>query len=226
MTQLTWLGHATWQIVTGKYNILVDPFLDGSPTAAVKAKDVNPNFILVSHGHEDHVADAAKIAIRTGATVVANFEICNWLAKQGVQHTEPMNIGGGIDLPPGRVHMTIAHHSSQLPDGANGGNPNGFLLTLADGKIYIACDTGLFQDMQRIGAAGIDLAILPIGDRFTMGPDDALEAVKLIRPRRVIPSHYNTWPPIQQDAAAWAERVQRETTAEPIVLAPGAAVQL
>ncbi len=226
MTELTWLGHATWQIVTGKYNLLVDPFLDGSPTATVKAKDVNPNFILISHGHEDHVADAAKIAIRTGATVVANFEICNWLAKQGVQHTEPMNIGGGINLPWGRVQMTIAHHSSQLPDGSNGGNPSGFLLTLADGKIYIACDTGLFLDMQRIGAAGIDLAILPIGDRFTMGPDDALEAVKLIRPRRVVPSHYNTWPPIEQDAAAWAERVRRETTAEPVVIAPGGKVTL
>jgi L-ascorbate metabolism protein UlaG (beta-lactamase superfamily) len=226
MTELTWLGHATWQIVSGKYTILVDPFLDGSPTAAVKARDVNPQFILVSHGHEDHVADAAKIAIRTGATVVANYEICNWLAKQGVQHTEPMNIGGGIDLKFGRVQMTIAHHSSQLPDGTDGGNPGGFLLTLADGKIYIAADTGLFLDMQRIGAAGIDLAILPIGDRFTMGPDDALEAVKLIKPRRVMPSHYNTWPPIEQDAAAWAERVRGETDAEPVVLAPGASVRL
>ncbi len=226
MTELTWLGHATWQIVAGQHTILVDPFLDHSPSATVKAKDVNPGFILISHGHEDHVADAAQIAVRTGATVVANFEICNWLARQGVQKTEPMNIGGGINLPPGRVQMTIAHHSSQLPDGTGGGNPNGFLLTLADGKIYIACDTGLFLDMQRIGAAGIDLAILPIGDRFTMGPDDALEAVKLIRPRRVVPSHYNTWPPIEQDAAAWAERVRRETSAEPMVIAPGGKVRL
>lgn len=226
MTNLTWLGHATWQIVTGPHTILVDPFLDHSPSAAVKAKDVNPQFILISHGHEDHVADAAQIAVRTGATVVANFEICNWLSRQGVQNTEPMNIGGGIQLPPGRVQMTIAHHSSQLPDGSGGGNPGGFLLTLADGKIYIACDTGLFGDMQRIGAAGIDLAILPIGDRFTMGPDNALEAVKLIRPRRVIPSHYNTWPPIRQDAAAWAERVRRETQAEPVVLTPGQSTQL
>jgi L-ascorbate metabolism protein UlaG (beta-lactamase superfamily) len=226
MTELTWLGHATWQIVTGSHTILVDPFLDGSPTAVAKAKDVNPQFILVSHGHEDHVADAAKIAIRTGATVVANFEICNWLAKQGVQRTEPMNIGGGINLRPGRVQMTIAHHSSQLPDGTGGGNPSGFLLRLADGKIYIACDTGLFLDMQQIGAAGIDLAILPIGDRFTMGPDDALEAVKLIRPRRVVPSHYNTWPPIEQDAAAWAERVRRETSTEPVVIEPGGRVRL
>ncbi len=226
MTKTTWLGHATWQIVTGPHTILVDPFLDHSPTAAVKAKDVSPQFILVSHGHEDHIADAAQIAIRTGATVVANYEICTWLAKQGVQQTEPMNLGGGIPLPFGRVQMTIAHHSSQLPDGSDGGNPGGFVLHLPDGKIYIAADTALFDDMARIGAAGIELAILPIGDRFTMGPDDALEAVKLIRPRRVAPSHYNTWPPIAQDAAAWAERIRRETPTEPIVLTPGQSFEL
>lgn len=226
MTELTWLGHATWHIVTGRHTILIDPFLDDSPTATVKAQDVDPQFILVSHGHEDHVADAAKIALRTGTTVVANFEICNWLARQGVKNTEPMNIGGGIQLPPGRVQMTIAHHSSLLPDGTGGGNPGGFLLTLEDGKIYVACDSGLFLDMRQIGAAGIDLAILPIGDRFTMGPDEALEAVKLIKPRRVVPSHYNTWPPIRQDAAAWAERVRRETSSVPVVVAPGGKVRL
>lgn len=226
MTELTWLGHATWQIVTGQHTLLVDPFLDDSPTAPVKSADVQPNYILISHGHYDHVADAAKIANRTGATVVANFEICTWLQGQGVKNTEPMNVGGGINLPWGRVQMTIAHHSSALPDGSDGGNPNGFLLTLPDGKIYIACDTGLFLDMRQIGSAGIDLAILPIGDRFTMGPDDALEAVKLINPRRVIPSHFNTWPPIEQDAPAWAERVKRETKTEPTMLMPGGSIRL
>jgi L-ascorbate metabolism protein UlaG (beta-lactamase superfamily) len=182
MTELTWLGHAAWLIDTGKQTILIDPFLDDSPTAPVKSTGVAPHYILVSHGHYDHVADAAKIALRTGATVVANFEICTWLEKQGVKKSEPMNIGGAIALPFGRVQMTIAHHSSGLPDGVDGGNPGGFLLTLADGKIYFACDTALFSDMERIGAQGIDLAVLPIGDRFTMGPDDALAAVKLIKP--------------------------------------------
>jgi L-ascorbate metabolism protein UlaG (beta-lactamase superfamily) len=221
MTELTWLGHAAWLVATGKQTILVDPFLDDSPTAPVKSCDVSPDYILVSHGHFDHVADAAKIAVRCGATVAANFEICTWLEKQGVKKTEPMNIGGGISLPFGRVQMTPAIHSSTLPDGASGGNAGGFLLTLADGKIYFACDTALFSDMQQIGGQGIDLAVLPIGDRFTMGPDDALAAVKLIGPRRVVPSHYNTWPPIEQDAAAWAARVKRETKAEPIVVEPG-----
>jgi L-ascorbate metabolism protein UlaG (beta-lactamase superfamily) len=221
MTELTWLGHAAWLITTGQQTILVDPFLDDSPTAPLKSADVSPDYLLVSHGHFDHVADAAKIAIRTGATVAANFEICTWLEKQGVKKTEPMNIGGGIALPFGRVQMTPALHSSTLPDGASGGNAGGFVLTLADGKIYFACDTALFSDMHQIGQHGIDLAVLPIGDRFTMGPDDALAAVKLIAPRRVVPSHYNTWPAIVQDAAAWAARVRRETSAQPIVVEPG-----
>lgn len=225
-TTLRWLGHGCWLVQTGGKTLIIDPFLNDSPTAPVKAQDVQADYVLVSHGHFDHVADAASIANRCGATVVANFEICEWLGKQGVKSTEPMNIGGGIDLPFGRVKMTIAHHSSVLPDGANGGNPGGFLLSLPDGKIYFACDTGLFQDMKLIGAAGIDLAVLPIGDRFTMGPDDAIEAIKLIGPKRVAPSHYDTWPPIAQDEAAWMARVKAETKAEPVVLAPGGTVEL
>lgn len=220
-TTLRWLGHGCWLLAVGGKSILLDPFLDDSPTAPVKADTVKPDFVLISHGHFDHVADAASILNRTGATLVANFEICEWLGKQGVKNAQPMNIGGGIDLPFGRVKMTIAHHSSVLPDGTGGGSPGGFLLTLSDATIYFACDTGLFQDMKLIGDVGLDLAVVPIGDRFTMGPDDAVAAVKLLKPRRVVPTHYNTWPPIEQDAAAWAERIKSETKAEPIVLTPG-----
>jgi L-ascorbate metabolism protein UlaG (beta-lactamase superfamily) len=226
-TELTWLGHGAWSIVTGKHRILLDPFLDENPASPVKADQVEADFVLISHGHFDHVADAGAIVRRTGATVVSNYEICEWLANNhGAKSAEQMNLGGSIDLPFGRVTLTLAHHSSQLPDGAYGGNPAGFLLALPEGKIYFACDTALFGDMERIGAAGIDLAVLPIGDRFTMGPGDALEAVKLIRPRRVVPSHYNTWPPIAQDAAAWAKRVREETNSEPVVLAAGEKVKL
>jgi L-ascorbate metabolism protein UlaG (beta-lactamase superfamily) len=225
-TTLRWLGHGCWLINTAGKTLLLDPFLNDSPTAPVKADAVEPDFLLISHGHFDHVADAAGIANRTNATVVASYEVCDWLGKQGVKNLQQMNVGGAIDLPFGRVKMTIAHHSSMLPDGTNGGNPGGFLLTLEDGKIYFACDTGLFYDMKLIGAAGIDLAILPIGDRFTMGPDDSVEAVKLLEPRRVAPAHYNTWPPIEQDAAAWAARVRSETKAEPIVLEPGGTITL
>ncbi|MEO8497025.1 MAG: metal-dependent hydrolase, partial [Planctomycetota bacterium] len=180
-----------------------------------------------SHGHYDHMADVAAIANRTGATVVSNYEIATWFASQhGVQNTIGMNLGGGVDLPFGRAKLTVAHHSSQLPDGAYGGNPGGWLLTIGEKKVYFACDTALFSDMQLIGNDGIDLAVLPIGDLFTMGPDDSIEAIKLILPKRVAPSHYNTWPPIAQDAKAWSERVKRETISEPIVVDPGGKITL
>jgi L-ascorbate metabolism protein UlaG (beta-lactamase superfamily) len=226
MTKLTWLGHGSWLVDTNGHALVVDPFLDDSPTAPVKPDDISPDFILVSHGHADHVADCVRIAKRTGATVISNFEICQWVANQGVAKTAPHNLGGGSQQSFGHVKLTLAHHSSSLPDGSNGGNPSGFLLTLVDGKIYFACDTGLFYDMKLIGAVGIDLAVLPIGDLFTMGVDDSIEAIKLIEPKRVAPSHYNTWPPIAQDAQHWAERVRRETKAQPCVLKPGGKLTL
>jgi L-ascorbate metabolism protein UlaG (beta-lactamase superfamily) len=226
-TELTWLGHGSWSIKAGNHTILLDPFLNENPSSPVKADDVEADYILVSHGHFDHVADVASIANRTKAPVVAVYEIAQWFAKNhGVENTVGMNIGGGTDLPFGRVKTTPALHSSQLPDGSYGGNPGGFLLTLADGNVYFACDTALFSDMQLIGRAGLDLAVLPIGDLFTMGPDDSVEAVKLLKPKRVAPAHYNTWPPIQQDAAAWADQVRSQTDAEPIVLKPGEKILL
>jgi L-ascorbate metabolism protein UlaG (beta-lactamase superfamily) len=225
-TTVRWLGHNCWLINASGKSILLDPFLNDSPTAPVKADAVKPDYMLISHGHFDHMADAADIAKRSGATVAAAFEICEWLGKQGVENLQQMNLGGAIDLPIGNVKMTVAHHSSVLPDGTYGGNPGGFLLTLADANIYFACDTALFSDMKLIGAGGLDLAVLPIGDRFTMGPDDSIEAVKLLTPRRVAPCHYNTWPPIAQDANAWAERMRSETQAEPIVLEPGGTITL
>ena len=226
-TRLTWLGHGSWSLKIGSHDVLLDPFLDESPTAPCKSGDVAADFILISHGHFDHVADVAAIANRTGATVVAIYEIADWFAKNhGVENSIGMNLGGTVALPFGKAKMTLAHHSSQLPDGAYGGNPGGFLLTVDDGKIYFACDTALFSDMKLIGAAGIDLAVLPIGDHFTMGVDDSIEAIKLIEPRQVAPAHYNTWPPIEQDAAAWAERVSAETSAEPIVIEPGGTIDL
>lgn len=221
--ELTWLGHGTWLIETGGTRIVLDPFLDENPSAPVKSGDIQADFLLVSHGHFDHVADAAAIANRTGATIVANYEITAWLqAKRAVQNVLGMNLGGGVQLPFGHVKMTLAFHSSMLPDGSNGGSPGGFLLTLDGGKrIYFACDTAVFEDMRRIGAPGIDLAVLPIGDLFTMGPEDSLEAARLIQPQRVAPAHYNTWPPIAQDARAWAESVRQLTAAEPVVVQPG-----
>jgi L-ascorbate metabolism protein UlaG (beta-lactamase superfamily) len=227
-TQITWLGHNCWSIETGGTTILLDPFLDESPTAPVKAGGVKADFILVSHGHADHVGDTVAIAKRTGATVIANFEVGEWLGKQGVDGAKivGMNPGGGVQQPFGHVKFTIAHHSSSMPDGSYGGVPGGFLLTLGKARAYFACDTALFLDMKLIGAGGLDLAVLPIGDQFTMGPDDSIDAIKLLNPKRVAPCHYNTWPPIAQDARAWAERVRSHTATEPMVLELGKSFRL
>ncbi len=226
-TTLTWLGHSAWRLQTAGTTLLIDPFFTGNPAAATTVDEVAADFIVITHGHGDHVGDAAAIARRTGALVISNFEIIEWLAPQGVQRGHAMNIGGAHSFPFGDLKLTIAHHSSMLPDGSSGGNPCGLLIRLSDGqKIYHAGDTGLFYDMKLIGEAGIDLAILPIGDNFTMGPDDAIRAVQLIGPRRVVPTHFNTWSLIAQDAAAWAARVRSETVAEPVVLAPGASLSL
>lgn len=227
-TTITWFGHNCWSILAGGKTILLDPFLDESPTAPVKAADVKADYMLVSHGHFDHIADAVRIAQRTGATVLTNFEVGQWLVKQGVAEEKivGMNPGGGTKQPFGHAKFTIAHHSSSLPDGSYGGVPGGFLLTLDGSRIYFACDTALFLDMKLIGVGGLDLAVLPIGDLFTMGPEDSIDAIKLLNPRRVAPCHYNTWPPIEQDAAAWARQVRSHTAAEPIVPAPGEKISL
>ena len=226
-TSLTWLGHSAWQLDTAGKHVQIDPFLTGNPSAAARSEAIAADFILVSHGHADHIGDTVAVARRTGATVISNFEITQWLSNQGVKKVHALNTGGAHTFPFGNVKLTIAHHTSMLPDGSNGGNPCGFLIRLADGrKIYHAADTGLFLDMRLIGEEGIDLAILPIGDNYTMGPDDALRAVKFLQPRKVLPIHYNTWPLIAQDGPAWAARVRKETAAEPVVLKPGEWVEV
>jgi L-ascorbate metabolism protein UlaG (beta-lactamase superfamily) len=225
---ITWLGHGSFHLETGGQHVLIDPFLDDSPTAPVRSDEVEADFILLTHGHFDHVPDVIKIATRTGATIVANHEIGNWLQGQGIIEDQiiTMNTGGGTELSIGRVQMTHALHSSSLPDGAYGGLAAGYVLDLDDGRIYFAGDTGLFLDMKLIGLSGLDMAILPIGDKFTMGPDDSIEAIQLLNPRQVIPCHYDTWPPIEQDAASWANQVRTRTAAEPIILKPGESATL
>lgn len=224
VTKVTWYGHAAMDLETDGFDVLVDPFLSGCPTAAVSPEEVNPNFILLSHGHGDHLGDTVSIAKRTGATVISNAELSDWLDNQGLK-THAQHLGGGYNHPFGYLKLTLAIHGSGLPDGSYGGNPAGFLLTTNDGKkIYLACDTGLFGDMRLIGEEGIDLAVLPIGDNYTMGPDDALRAVKMIEPKDVIPIHYDTFGVIAQDADAWAERVENETSTKVHVIKPGESI--
>jgi L-ascorbate metabolism protein UlaG (beta-lactamase superfamily) len=226
-TKITWLGHASFSIQTAGINVLVDPFFKYNESAIVSADEVEADFILVTHGHGDHIGDTVEIAKRTGATVISVAEICNWLKKKEIK-IHPQHLGGGFHHPFGYVKLTNALHGSALPDGTCGGNPCGFLITLKENgkKIYLAGDTGLFSDMRLIGEEGIDLAALPIGDNYTMGPADALRAVKFIQPKVVIPIHYNTFPLIQQDANAWAKDVESLTSTKVHVLSPGESIEL
>lgn len=224
--KLTWYGHATLGVETAGFKLLIDPFFNGNPAASIPAAQAQADFILVSHGHSDHVGDTVSIAKRTGALVISNFEIASWLGKQGVK-THGQHLGGGFKHPFGYLKLTLALHGSALPDGSYGGNPAGFLLTTLEGqKVYIAGDTGLFGDMRLIGEEGIDLAVLPIGDNFTMGPEDALRAVRLLQPKHVIPIHYNTWDLIAQDAGSWSSRVTSELHTQVHVLKPGGSFSL
>lgn len=227
MATVTWLSHASWLIESGEHRIVLDPFLSDNPAATVKPDDLDGiTHVLISHGHFDHVADAASIANRNGATLIAIFEIAQWFANNhDVASTVGMNIGGSTRTPWGRVKMTPALHSSQLPDGSDGGQPAGFVLTIDDKRIYFACDTALFSDM-KLYALGVDVAVLPIGDLFTMGIDDSVAATKLIEPGRVVPSHFNTWPPIEQDAEGWADQIRDQTSAKPIVLEVGGSFEI
>lgn len=204
--RLTYFGHSCFLVETARARLLLDPYLDDNPVSPVKAAAVACDYLLVSHGHEDHTGDVLKIAQRCGATVVANYEIAEYFAAQGAR-THGMNPGGGYNFPFGRVKLTIAHHTSSLEAGLKPiylGAPCG-LLVQADGKtLYHAGDTGVFMDMQLIGRAGIDVALLPIGDNYTMGPEDAITALDFLQPKLCVPMHYNTWDIIAQDADAFA----------------------
>lgn len=217
---ITWHGHGTFSLNFAGKNVVVDPFFAGNnPAAKTAVADVAADFILQTHGHGDHIADTVALAQRTGALVIANFEICNWISAKGHENVHSMNTGGSWDFPFGRVKMTPALHSSGLPDGAYGGDPCGFVVSSEGKNIYIAGDTALFSDMALIGRVGLDVAVLPIGDNYTMGPDDSLLALDYLKPKVVIPVHYNTWPLVAADVKVWADRVSSETEAKPVVLA-------
>jgi len=221
MATLTYHGHSTWTLDTNGTTIAIDPFFTGNPTATVAAAQVTPSFIILTHAHGDHYGDTVEMAKRTGATVIANFEIANYAQKQGVANVHPLHIGGGHTFPFGRVKLTIAFHGSSFPDGTYGGMPAGVLFEVEGKRIYNAGDTALFSDMRLIGEGGLNVALLPIGDNFTMGPDDAAAAAKYLGAAVVIPQHYNTWPLIAQDPEAFKRRVESQSESRVTILKAG-----
>ncbi len=269
--ELIWLGHNFWRLRLGKTVFAVDPYFtsrtrEDTDRIADDISDifyggdsqkmqrvVKADYVLLSHGHDDHCGEARMILVINDATLIAMAEVASWFKREGCQKVEPMNIGGSlhikINTPPYniRVSMVSAAHSSTMRDGSSGGNACGFVVSIPRKKnggykpndtslgftapirplseilaecqnIYFACDTGWMAEMPWLSRIGIDLAILPIGDRYTMGPELSLDAIAALKPKAVIPGHYNTWAPISQDANAWAEAVRKQGIAEPIVL--------
>lgn len=205
MAKLTYFSHSAWQIESKGNTILIDPFLDGNPTSPVKSGEVSADYIIITHAHGDHIGDAIPIAKRTNATIIANFEIANWCTEQGVK-AHPMHIGGARKFPFGTVKLTQAFHGSSFPDGAYGGMPTGVLLTVEGKTIYHTGDTALFSDMHLIAEMNpIDVALIPIGDNFTMGLEDAAKAVEFLKPQLALPMHYKTFDVIEADPQVFVE---------------------
>ena len=196
---ITYYGHSSFGAEINGKHLLFDPFITPNPLAHhIDITTIKADYILVSHGHEDHVADLVTIAKRTGAKVICSYEIHLWLLEKGVTNTHPMNIGGKAKFDFGNVKCVIAIHSSVLPDGVYGGNPMGFIVESSAGNFYFAGDTALTYDMKLIGDyRKIDFAMLPIGDNFTMGPDNAIIASEFIKCKKIIGMHYDSFPPIK-----------------------------
>ncbi|CAN5574597.1 metal-dependent hydrolase [soil metagenome] len=208
--KLTYYGHACFAVEAGGKSLLFDPFITPNPLAEkIEMEKIATDFILVSHGHGDHVADLTEIAKRTEATVIAPFEVGSWFEKKGVKNVQSMNHGGAAQMAFGLVKLTSAIHSSSMPDGSYGGNPAGFLIETSDGNFYYSGDTALTLDMKLIAEqTRLRFAVLPIGDFFTMGIDDALRAAEFVGATKIVGVHYDTFPPIKIDHAAAEKAAQ------------------
>lgn len=207
MLKITYYGHSVFMLDDGKTKLIIDPFIEGNPLSPIKEKDVNVNYIVVTHGHGDHLGDAIDISKRCDATIIAVNELANYVANKGAK-AHNMHIGGGYNFPFGRVKFTIAHHGSSSGEGTYTGEPSGVLVTMGGKTVYHTGDTGLFSDMKLIGEMNpVDVMLLPIGDNFTMGIDDAVKAVELVNPKFVVPMHYNTFPVIKADPNMFIAKV-------------------
>jgi L-ascorbate metabolism protein UlaG (beta-lactamase superfamily) len=208
--KLRYFSHSAFQITTDNNKIiLIDPFLDDNPTSPVKSKDVTADYIILSHAHGDHLGDTFKIAGKDTIIICVN-ELANYCISRGFK-AHNMHIGGGYNFDFGRVKFTIAHHGSKTPSGEYAGEPAGIIITINNKSIYHTGDTALFYDMKLIGEmTKIDYMLLPIGDNYTMGIEDAVKAVELVNPGLAIPMHYNTFPVIQSDPELFKRKVEEK----------------
>lgn len=220
--KLTYYGHSCFSVVLGGKTLLFDPFITGNELAKnVDITQLAADYILISHGHPDHIADVEAIARQTNATLVSNYEITLWLGSKGLTNSHPLNHGGAWQFDFGRVRYVNAIHSSMLPDGANGGNPGGFVIESGEGNFYYSGDTALTLDMKLIGeSVSLNFAVLCVGDNFTMGVEDAIKAAEFVRCDEVLGVHFDTFPPIKIDHA---EAIQKFKSAGKVLhlLQPG-----
>jgi L-ascorbate metabolism protein UlaG (beta-lactamase superfamily) len=225
--KFTYYGHACFAVEAGGKTLLFDPFISPNPLAKkIDVSKVAADFILVSHGHGDHVADVVDIANRTGAKVVAPFEVGSWFEAKGVKNVQSMNHGGAAKMEFGRVKLTSAIHSSSMPDGSYGGNPSGFVVETSDASFYYSGDTALTFDMKLIGeTTRLRFAVFPIGDFFTMGIEDAIRAADFVGVNKFVGVHYDTFPPIKLDHAA-AMSAARAAGKELLLLAIGDTIEI
>lgn len=226
--KITWLGHAAFLLEAEK-TVLIDPFISGNPMAPLSPEELNPEIIAVTHGHRDHLGDTIEIGKRTGCRIISIHEVANYIKSKGV-FAEGMNKGGTVYVEGIALTMTAALHSSSIEASGfsfDGGCPAGFIIGIGGHSIYHAGDTGVFGDMQLIGELyEPELALLPIGDRFTMGIKEALKAVELIRPKIVVPMHYSTFDIIKQDPEEFKRAVEAKVDTKVIIMKPGESIEL
>ncbi|MGA9187957.1 MAG: metal-dependent hydrolase [Methanosarcina sp.] len=226
--KITWLGHAAFLLEAEK-TVLIDPFISGNPMAPLSPEELNPEIIAVTHGHRDHLGDTIEIGKRTGCRIISIHEVANYIKSKGV-FAEGMNTGGTVYVEGIALTMTAALHSSSIEASGfsfDGGCPAGFIVGIGGHSIYHAGDTGVFGDMQLIGELyEPELALLPIGDRFTMGIKEALKAVELIRPKIVVPMHYSTFDIIKQDPEEFKRAVEAKVDTKVIIMKPGESIEL